>query len=46
MAGTESLKREQVKAAYSGDAWKARVRNMSDNQIIAIWNRLKNSNKI
>lgn len=46
MAGTESREREAVKGAYSGDRWKSRVRNMSDNQITAIYLRLKRQNKI
>jgi hypothetical protein len=39
-------KREAVKGAYSGDKWKQKVDNMSDDQITAIYIRLKAQGKV
>lgn len=38
--------REAVTAAYSSPAWTAKVKRMSDAQVIAIYKRLQQQNKI
>lgn len=38
--------REKVKEAYNGDRWKRKVQYMSDDQIIAIFYRLKSKGQI
>lgn len=38
--------REQVKQAYPGKAWHAKVGKMTDNQVFAIYSRLKRQGKI
>lgn len=38
--------RKRVSKAYPGDKWKTRVRNMTDDQIIAIFYRLVEKGKI
>lgn len=39
-------KREQVKKAYPGDGWAARVNKMTENQVVAIFLRLKREGKV
>lgn len=52
MAGTESREREAVKMAYTGldgkpaPKWVKQVAEMSDQQVIAVYMRLKKQNKI
>jgi hypothetical protein len=52
MAGTESKEREAVKRAYKGldgkpaPKWAKQVAEMSDQQVIAVYMRLKKQNKI
>lgn len=46
MAGHESKEREALKTAYSGKKWQKRVSEMSDQQVIAVYLRLKKQNKI
>lgn len=46
VAGHESKEREAVKSAYSGKKWHKRVAEMSDDQVIAVYFRLKKQNKI
>lgn len=41
-----NLKREALKKAYSGAAWLEKVRRMKPEQVVAIYLRLKNQNKI
>lgn len=41
-----SQMRDKVAEAYSGDSWKKKVRFMPDDQIIAIFYRLKKNGKI
>lgn len=43
---TESKERAAVSAAYSGDKWAQRVKKMPDDQISAIYLRLKAQGKI
>lgn len=43
---TESKERAAVSNAYSGKDWKKRVKNMPDDQIAAIYLRLKSQGKI
>lgn len=38
--------RELVAAAYPGPGWKSKVKNMPDDQIIAVYRRLVVSGKI
>lgn len=38
--------REALLKAYSTDSWKIKVKNMSDNQVIAVFNRLRYSGRI
>jgi hypothetical protein len=33
--------RQALKAAYPGRSWKQKVNNMSDNQVLAIFSRIK-----
>lgn len=40
------IMREHVEKAYPGDKWKEKVRRMSDNQILAIFQRRQASGKI
>lgn len=35
------FKRQEITKAYKGPAWANRVKNMSDNQVIAVYLRLK-----
>lgn len=44
--GTESRERAEVSNAYDGKDWKRRVKNMPDNQITAIYLRLKAQGRI
>jgi predicted secreted protein len=52
MSGTESKEREALKQAYTGlegkptSSWLAKVANMGDRQVIAVYMRLKNTGKI
>lgn len=39
-------KREQVKSAYKSQSWFNKVDGMSDEQVVAIYLRLKNQGKI
>jgi hypothetical protein len=39
-------KREALKGAYSGEKWIVKVDKMSDEQIIAVYNRLKSQGKV
>jgi hypothetical protein len=39
-------KREAVREAYSGEKWKDKVDKMSDDQITAIYIRLKTQGKV
>lgn len=39
-------KRDAVKGAYSGQKWKDKVDLMSDDQILAIYIRLKHQGKV
>lgn len=40
------LKREAVKQAYQSPSWRAKVDKMRDAQVIAVYLRLKQSNKV
>ncbi|MDF2800176.1 MAG: hypothetical protein K0S61_79 [Anaerocolumna sp.] len=40
------LMREAVKNVYPGDKWRNKVRNMSDNQVIAIYHKFLESKKL
>jgi hypothetical protein len=52
MSGTESREREAIKQAYKGldgkptASWLAKVAKMSDPQVIAVYMRLKKTNRI
>ena len=46
MAGTESKEREALKKAYSSVSWQEKVKKMSDQQVQAVYLRLKRANKI
>lgn len=46
MAGTNIPERIAVTAAYSGPKWAERVRKMSDDQVIAVYLRLKKQGKV
>lgn len=52
MIGTESKEREAIKQAYVGlerkptASWLAKVANMGDKQVIAVYMRLKKTGKI
>jgi len=39
-------KREAIKTAYSSPAWADKVKKMPDNQVTAVFLRLKSQNKI
>lgn len=39
-------KRETVKGAYSGDKWKQKVDSMPDDQVTAVYIRLKGQGKV
>lgn len=39
-------KRDAVRGAYSGDKWKKKVDDMSDDQVTAIYIRLKAQGKV
>lgn len=41
-----SLKREQLKKAYPSKSWEHKVNNMTDEQVVAIYLRLKSQNKV
>ncbi len=41
-----SQKREALKGAYSGEKWIEKVNNMSDEQVQAIYLRLKGQGKV
>lgn len=38
--------RHEVAKAYSGEKWKHKVKNMPDDQILAIYTRFLNSGKL
>jgi hypothetical protein len=42
----DEKKREALKGAYSGAAWQEKVRNMTPDQVTAVYLRLKSQNKI
>lgn len=46
MADDILAKREAVLRAYSGDKWAAKVAKMTDQQLIAVYLRLKRTNKV
>lgn len=46
MAGTESKEREAVKAAYPSRKWATKVSKMDDQQVIAVYLRLKSQGKV
>lgn len=46
MGGTESKEREALRKAYPSKKWTLKVNKMSDNQVIAIYKRLKLQGKI
>jgi hypothetical protein len=46
MKVTDAEKREAVKAAFAGRAWKLKVSKMSDAQITAVYLNLKSQSKI
>lgn len=46
MSKTESRERQAVLSAYPGKRWAEKVQKMSDNQIIAVYFRLKNNGKV
>ncbi len=39
-------KRDAVKGAYKGEKWKLKVDNMTDDQVTAIYIRLKGQGKV
>lgn len=39
-------KREALKSAYDGPGWASKVDKMSDGQVVAVYLRLKNQNKL
>lgn len=39
-------KREAVKGVYSGEKWKTKVDEMTDEQVTAIYSRLKGQGKV
>jgi hypothetical protein len=41
-----SKKRSDLKKAYSGENWSKKVTQMADNQVIAIWYKLKKEGKV
>lgn len=44
--GTESREREAVKAAYPSGKWASKVTKMSDQQVTAVYLRLKAQGKV
>lgn len=46
MAGTNSKEREAVKAAYPSRKWETKVDHMSDDQVTAVYLRLKLQGKV
>lgn len=46
MADNMLLKRREVEKAYHGEKWQAKVRKMSDQQVIAVYLRLKSQGKV
>jgi hypothetical protein len=38
--------RDEIKAAYPGEKWSKKVNKMADNQVLAIWFRLKKEGKV
>lgn len=46
MAGTNSPERDAVIRAYSSPKWEAKVNKMNDDQVFAIYARLKAQGKI
>ena len=40
------IKREALYKAYSGAAWREKVKAMPEDQVVAVYLRLKNQNKI
>lgn len=44
--GTESKEREQLKSVYPNATWRAKVKDMSDEQVIAVLRRLQQQGKI
>lgn len=46
MAKTNTKEREAVKSAYPGPKWAKRVDNMEDDQIVAVYMRLRIQGKI
>jgi hypothetical protein len=45
-ANSTEQKRQALLAAYSGQTWLDKVKKMSDEQVVAIYLRLKKQNKI
>ncbi len=46
MTKTNSKEREAVKAAYPGPKWADKVKHMTDEQVIAVYFRLKRNGKV
>lgn len=47
MAGKDVvLKREALKKVFPTQSWAEKVKNMPDSQVIAVYLRLKNQNKL
>jgi hypothetical protein len=44
--GKESKERAAVSAAYFGERWATKVKNMPDEQIVAVYMRLKQQGRI
>lgn len=42
----DEKKREALKGAYPGPGWHEKVKNMTPDQVAAVYLRLKNQNKI
>lgn len=42
----DEKKREALKSAYPGAAWQEKVKNMTVDQVTAVYLRLKSQNKI
>jgi hypothetical protein len=40
------IKREALYKAYPGAAWREKVKAMSEDQVVAVYLRLRNQNKI
>lgn len=45
-SGTESRERNAIMSAYPTQAWKKKVRGMPDNQVTAVYLRLKSDGKV